>query len=93
VSNLEIKLRVHFELRSVEPLTCKQIAARLNSPRASVENKLRELLVEGVIKHRRSEQCNRPMVYIKADREWPEDTAAQAVRHEMQRVAARAMQH
>lgn len=93
MSSLEIKLRVHFELRSVEPLTAAQIAQRIDSPLGSVRNKLSELEAEGYIKKRRSEQCNRPYVYQRADRPWPEDAIAMETRHVLQRMAARAMQH
>lgn len=93
MSAVEIKLRVHFELRSVEPLTAAQIAQRIGNPTGSVQNKLNELLAEGYIKRRRSEQCNRPYVYYRADRPWPEDIVAQETRNVLQRMAARAMQH
>lgn len=93
MSILEIKLRVHFELRSVEPLTAAQIAQRIDANPGSVQNKLNELLAEGYIKRRRTEQCNRPYVYQRADRPWPEDIVAQECRQVLQRMAARAMQH
>lgn len=93
MSAIEIKLRVHFELRSVEPLTASQIAQRIGHPTGSVQNVLVHLLAEGFIKRRRSADCMRPYVYIRADREWPADIAARECRQELQRVAVRAMQH
>lgn len=93
MSNIEIKLRVHFELRSVEPLTAKQIAERIDSPVGSVQNKLSELQAEGYVEKRRSEQCNRPYVYQRAGREWPNDAIAKETRYVLQRMAARALQH
>lgn len=91
--SLEIKLRVHFEMRSVEPLTAAQIAQRLDAPIGCVRNKLAELKAEGYIKMRRSQQCNKPYVYTRADKPWPEDIAAQECRQALQRMAREAMQH
>lgn len=93
MSAVEIAIRVHFEMRSVEPLTCKQIAQRLGWPVDTVQKKLNDLLVQSYIKRRRSHDCNRPYVYTRADVPWPDDIAVQDARAELQRMAARAMQH
>jgi predicted ArsR family transcriptional regulator len=92
VSAIEIKLRVHFEAHPSEPLTAAQLAQRLSLSVQSVQYKLAELAAEGFVKRKRSHQCMRPYVWIRADQAWPDDTAVIA-RATAQRISARAAQH
>ena len=92
MSSIEIKLRVHFEAHPGEPLTAAQLAQRLGLTSAGVQYKLSELAAEGFVKRRRSHQCMRPYIWIRADQPWPDDTAVIA-RATAQRISARAAQH
>ena len=62
--------------KTAEPLTCKQIAARLNRRPDTVQFHLERFRLEGTIKRRKSYQAMRPYEHILYDREWPSDTRA-----------------
>ena len=62
--------------RTPEPLTRKQIAARLNRRPDTVLSHLERFRIEGTIKRRQSYQARRPFEYVLYDREWPSDTRA-----------------
>ena len=77
MSSIEIKIRVHFERFPNDPLTAKQIAQRVGVSEQGAQYKLSELLAEGYVQRRRSLQCMRPYVWIRADQQWPSDISVQ----------------